>query len=97
MLSSIFLHSLREPFLDPCKELFTEPFKVKEAPKQYRQLFKPLQYCCPLPPMQLAHRGPAGSHHTEACADNWVLVTGFNLSYDNKETLLFTVDPYYSN
>ena len=25
----------------------------------------------------------------------WVLVTGSNLSYHNKETLLFTLDPYY--
>ena len=28
---------------------------------------------------------------------NWVLVKGFNLSYYNKETILFTIDPYYGN
>ena len=27
----------------------------------------------------------------------WVLVKGFNLSYDNKETALFTMDPYFGN
>ena len=27
----------------------------------------------------------------------WVLVKGFNLSYHNKETILFTTDPYYGN
>ena len=27
----------------------------------------------------------------------WILVKGFKLSYDNKETILFTIDPYYGN
>ena len=27
----------------------------------------------------------------------WVLVIGFNLSYQNKETILFTIDLYYGN
>ena len=27
----------------------------------------------------------------------WAVVKGFNLSYRNKETLLFTIDPYYGN
>ena len=27
----------------------------------------------------------------------WVLVKGFNLSYQNKETILFTIDPHYGN
>ena len=27
----------------------------------------------------------------------WVLVRGFNLSYHKKETILFTIDPYYGN
>ena len=27
----------------------------------------------------------------------WVLVRGFNLSYHNKDTILFTVDPHYGN
>ena len=28
---------------------------------------------------------------------DWVLVKGFSLSYHNKETALFAVDPYYGN
>ena len=28
---------------------------------------------------------------------SWALVKGFNLSYYNKETILFTVDPYNGN
>ena len=27
----------------------------------------------------------------------WVLVKGFDLSYYNQETMLFTIDPYYGN
>ena len=27
----------------------------------------------------------------------WVLVKGLNLSYQNKETLLFTMDPYHGD
>ena len=27
----------------------------------------------------------------------WVLVQGFNVSYHNEETILFTIDPYYGN
>ena len=27
----------------------------------------------------------------------WVLVKGLNLSYHNKETILFTIDPYCGN
>ena len=27
----------------------------------------------------------------------WVLVKGFHLSYHKKETVLFTIDPYYGN
>ena len=27
----------------------------------------------------------------------WVIVKGFNLSYQNRETILFTIDPYYGN
>ena len=27
----------------------------------------------------------------------WVLVRGFHLSYHHKETILFTIDPYYGN
>ena len=30
-------------------------------------------------------------------ARNWVLVKGFNVSYQNKGTMLFTIDPYYGN
>ena len=30
-------------------------------------------------------------------AKDWVLVKGFNLSYHNKETILFTIDPHYGN
>ena len=28
---------------------------------------------------------------------SWGLVKGLNLSYYNKETILFTIDPYYGN
>ena len=28
---------------------------------------------------------------------SWALVKGFNVSYQNKETILFSVDPYYGN
>ena len=28
---------------------------------------------------------------------NWVLVKGFNLSYYNQETILFTIDPDYGS
>ena len=28
---------------------------------------------------------------------NWILVKGFSLSYYNKETTLFAIDPYYGN
>ena len=27
----------------------------------------------------------------------WALVKGFNLSYHNKEAILFTIDPHYGN
>ena len=27
----------------------------------------------------------------------WVLVKGFSLSYHNKETILFTIDPHYGS
>ena len=27
-------------------------------------------------------------------ASSWVLVQGLNLSYHNKETIIFTIDPY---
>ena len=27
----------------------------------------------------------------------WVLVRGFNFSYHNKETIVFSIDPYYGN
>ena len=27
----------------------------------------------------------------------WVLAKGFHLSYHNKETILFTISPYYDN
>ena len=29
--------------------------------------------------------------------NSWVLVTGFHLSYHNKDTILFAIDPYYGN
>ena len=28
---------------------------------------------------------------------DWVLVKGFNLSYHNMQTRLFTIDPYYGS
>ena len=28
---------------------------------------------------------------------DWALVQGFNLSYQNKEPILFTIDPNYGN
>ena len=34
---------------------------------------------------------------TEVSTHDWVLVYGLNLSYRNKETILFTIDPYYGN
>ena len=38
-------------------------------------------------------------HETADSAFDWVLAEGFNLSYHNKdkETILFTIDPYYGN
>ena len=29
--------------------------------------------------------------------DNWILVKGFDLGYHNKETIVFTIAPYYGN
>ena len=45
--------------------------------------------------------GRAKSHLQEQHASRpllfWVLVKGFNLSYYNRKTILFTTDPYYGN
>ena len=48
------------------------------------------------------HKCCNGGHHVGvqshiAKEETSVLVKGFNKSYHNKETMLFTIDPYYGN
>ena len=40
-------------------------------------------------------RGQAQLFPTVTFQQNWVLVKGLNNSYHNKETVLYTIDPYY--
>ena len=39
----------------------------------------------------------AGRKTVSGSSFTWVLVKEFNLSYHNKETILFTIDPQYGN
>ena len=45
----------------------------------------------------LQHSSVARAFLRRPDALNWVLVKGFNFSYHNKETILFTFDSYYGN
>ena len=45
----------------------------------------------------ILHSTALGTWQATATAVYWVLVKGFNLSYHDKETILFTIDPYYGN